>query len=110
MNSLIIALLVSLLFVGNVSAMDQELCTAVSSLANSIMDCYQHRAKTLPEVYVFAEESESEYTTKVIKQLAKMAYAHPQYTTEKYQQREVDKFENSVFLNCLNANDMGELK
>jgi len=31
------------------------------------------------------------------------AYEHPRFSTEKYQQREITEFQNSVFLSCMDA-------
>ena len=73
-----------------------ELCKDASDLARTML---QARYNGLSMSSMMEKMAGNEFA----EQLVILTYERPSYTTEKYKDNDLDKFENQVYLNCFKA-------
>lgn len=80
----------------------KTMCKQVSAVAEQIMKARQNGVD-MSKLFELTEDNEAAQGMIIL------AYEQPQYSSDKYQQREVQKFKNGFYLACV-KNKMGATK
>ncbi len=76
-------------------------CEIIATFAKTVMDARQ-RGVPLTKVMKITEKKDfGKQADDIIKDVIIKAYKHPNYHTEKMEQRTITEFENEVYRNCL---------
>lgn len=79
-----------------------EMCAEYGKLANTIMSARQDGVAMRKLMETIAGDEDAKTTRRMIV----MAYEAPGYSTERHQQREIVDFENTIYAECLRANNL----
>lgn len=80
---------------------EESICSSVYELAKNIMTARQKEAP-MPAIMKVADSIEDEMTKKLTKDLIKVVYETPAYSSETMQQKEISSFANTIYLGCIN--------
>jgi len=83
-------------------AMTETQCISISNSAGHIMR-HRQNEMDMTKLYKIINKMENEHSKMYLKQVIKMAYQEPHFSTDKYKTGAIKKFKNRIFGLCLSA-------